>query len=273
MIPDSNTTGLLKNILIRYSGWGFIILSLLFVAILLVRAYMRVGEVERDNIVKQINLNLENGVQIRFKLNEEEGKPEILTSDNYSVFNIGAKDSILTVDSVSYPLWDQVFNYSIDRRKKIFYYTVSTSEDKLMRSFILEQVVRLINKNTAEIEYHFVWSAPVQVKQDVKEVILSLAHFNSGLGGLGEEGNKIKGQTQIVARRAPNPNVPLSYVPFEVSLSETLVNKNLNFLKKETADLAEPKPGFMTTYKISNPERGKRTFLARETVKLGNPFP
>lgn len=263
----------LKNLLIRYSGWGFIILSLLFVAILLVRAYMRVGEVERDNIVKQVNLNLENGVQVRFKLNEEEGKPEILTPDNYPVFNIGAKDSVLIVDGVSYPLWDQVFNYSVDRRKKIFFYSVSTPQDKLMRSFILEQVVRLRDKETAQIEYYLVWGAPVQVKQEVKEVLLTLAHFNAGLGGLGEEGNKIIGQTQIVARRAPNPNVPLSYVPFEVSLSETLVNKNLKFVKEETANLSEPKSGFLTTYKITNPQRGKRTFLARETVKLGNSFP
>lgn len=263
----------LKNLLIRYSGWGFIILSLLFVAILLVRAYIRVGEVERDNIVKQISLNLENGLKVQFNLNEEEGKPQVLTSDNYPVINIGAKDSVLTVDGMKYPLWDQVFNYSVDRRKKIFFYTVSTPEDKLMRSFILEQVVRLVDKETTDIEYYLVWGAPVQVKQTVNEVLLTLAHFNAGLGSLGEEGNKIKGQTQIVARRAPNPNVPLSYVPFEVSLSETLINKNLKFVKEETANLSEPKPGFMTTYKITNPERGKRTFFAKETIKLGTPFP
>src|SRR3989338_6694169 len=108
-------TKLLKMLLIRYSGWGVILLSLLVVSFLLVRGYLRVGELERDNLVKEIKVSLENGAGFRFALNQETAKPEILSSDNYPLLNISDRDSTLTIDERSYSLWDLIYNYSVDR--------------------------------------------------------------------------------------------------------------------------------------------------------------
>lgn len=264
---------ILKKLMINYSGWGFIFLSFLIVALLLARAYQRVGEVERDDILKQTNLNLEDGIHVRLSSNKEDGKPEILTKEGYPVLNYSHKDSVLRVDGVNYNLWDMAFNYSVDRRNKTIFYTVSSPEDKLKRSFIVEETIKLTDKNTASISYYFVHDAPENIENKVNQVELVLAHYNSGLGGLSYSDNLIKGQSQINLRRSSNKDAPNSYTPFEVKTSPNVRNPNLEFRKNDLSTSNEIVPGFLTTYVIQNPSRGQRVLIATEQITLEKPFP
>lgn len=260
---------LLKYIVLNYTGWGFFGLSILVVGVLLGKAYQQVGEIERDDILKEINLSLDNGTRVKLRLNQEGGKPEILTSDNYPVLSYGHLDSTLNIDGKIYPLWEQVSNYRVDRRNKQIAYTISTPEDNLKRTYVLEQNIKFLDKDTTLVEYYFIWNYPDNVSGEVGKVELKLAHFNQGLGGLGVMGNTLRGQTQIAARRGKDGGSPISYVPFELTMQGSNALANLNYVRAGS----ETAPGFLTSYTLANPERGKRTFIASEIVKLGNTYP
>src|SRR3989338_4177697 len=260
---------LLKHLVLNYTGWGFFILSILVVAVLLGRAYQQVGEVARDDLLKEINLSLEDGARIKFRLNQESGKPEILTSDNYPVLSYGHLDSTLVVDGKSYGLWEQISNYRLDRRNKQIAYTISTPEDSLRKVYVIEQSTKFLDKSTVLVEYYFIWNYPDNVSGEVSSVELKLAHFNQGLGVLGVQGNDLTGQTQISARRGKDGASPIAYVPFTLTMKGNFSDPNLNYVKVDS----ETRAGFVTSYTLSNPARGKRTFIASEIVKLGNPYP
>ena len=63
-------TKFIKNLMIKYSGSGFILLSVLLVLVLLAKAYQRVGIAERDDILKLVELGLDNWLKTPFHLNQ-----------------------------------------------------------------------------------------------------------------------------------------------------------------------------------------------------------
>lgn len=258
----------LRHLVISYAGWGFFLLSLLVVAVLLGRAYQRVGEVERDDLLKEINLSLDNGIRVKLGLNSESVKPMILNKDNYPILTYGHLDSNFSIDGKVYPLWEQVFNYSVDRRNKQIFYTVSTPEDNLRRTYILEQSVKLLDKQTVQVQYFLVYNYPDNLNSEVKRFELNLAHYNQGVSGLGVGNNQIRGQTQISARRPTNGSTTF-YVPFELTMKGDFSQPTLNYMKIDT----ETRPGFVTHYSLENPQRGKRELIATETIKLKDSYP
>lgn len=246
---------------LKYSGWLLLASALALASYLTFTSYLTAGTVAVDEILHQINLKLDQGSRVQFRLNSAEGKPIIYDKNDFEILQYDYKSSTLEVDGVRKNLWEGTFNYSVDRRGKRVFYTTSFPFEKDSSSFLLlEEVVSFENPETVKVEYYFTFTRKPDSNYAAKEVKLNLAHLPlTAFVNLEKRDTGVAALSLATPRR--NKGLGITYIPFEAKLEG-------NLDKIEEISIGDKK-GFTTQYRLKSTGIDRRELVAREMIKLG----
>lgn len=245
---------------LQYSGWLLIALALALGAYITFQSYLTAGTIAVDEIMRQVNMKLDNGIGFQFRLNSPEGKPIVLDKFDSEILLYDYKNSTLEVDGVKKNLWEGTFNYSVNRRGKTLFYTTSFPFEKDQSSFVfLEEVVSFENQKLLKVEHYFIFTRKPESNYEVKNVKLILNHLpSSSFSSLNFEGKNVSGSALVSLRKAQDSGV--SYIPFTVKIEGSLQSLGESEFNGEK--------GFSTESVLNDPETSKRTLISREFIEI-----
>lgn len=280
-----------RDFVLKYPGWFAIAGAILVAGTLLGRAYIRVGSSEVDRLTGEINVSIENGVGARVNLYAEDSKPLIFSQEAYPTVNLSAKDSYIEIDGRRYSLWDGRLNYctkydraeqnlkscldeaanlpigKLDNPRKAIFISYSFGDADKQGAFILEEVVRLIDRDKVKINFMIIPTKDVYTSASgvYKDVKLTIAYYGENMMNVGSSTRSvISGQVPGAARRWPNTTTPFQYVPFELQNNTTPTNVELN----KTSSRLDNYRGFWLTFASPNPPVDKRTTLVDQVFTI-----
>lgn len=260
MDKESTFVKILRSPL-RFPGIYLVILALALGSFITFKAYLEVGTVSVDEIMRQVNLTMDRGGHIQFRLNSPMGKPIVYGKNDFEILEYDHQNSFLEVDGVKKSLWSGTFNYSVNRRDKQIFYSASFPFEKDQSSvLIVEEVASFVDKNKVKVDYYFIFDRKPESTYQVKNITLTLSHLPTiGFTNLVKKDSAITGTALSVVRKPKN--VGMVYLPFEIktqgNLSGELGESQFSNLK-----------GFVTAYSLAKPEKDHRVLVASETVSF-----